>query len=29
MAAEGPAWRAPDLPIRVGISSCLLGQEVR
>jgi uncharacterized protein YbgA (DUF1722 family)/uncharacterized protein YbbK (DUF523 family) len=24
-----PAWRSPDLPIRVGISSCLLGEEVR
>ena len=29
MAASGPAWRSADLPIRVGISSCLLGQEVR
>ena len=29
MAAALPAWRAPDLPIRVGISSCLLGEEVR
>jgi uncharacterized protein YbgA (DUF1722 family)/uncharacterized protein YbbK (DUF523 family) len=29
MAAPLPAWRAPDLPIRVGISSCLLGEEVR
>jgi uncharacterized protein YbgA (DUF1722 family)/uncharacterized protein YbbK (DUF523 family) len=29
MAAAPPAWRSPDLPIRVGISSCLLGQEVR
>ena len=29
MAAALPAWRAPDLPIRVGISSCLLGDEVR
>ena len=28
MAAAPPAWRAPDLPIRVGISSCLLGEEV-
>ncbi len=27
--AAPPAWRAPDLPIRVGISSCLLGEEVR
>jgi uncharacterized protein YbgA (DUF1722 family)/uncharacterized protein YbbK (DUF523 family) len=24
-----PAWRSPDLPIRVGISSCLLGEAVR
>ena len=24
-----PAWRSPDLPIRVGLSSCLLGEEVR
>jgi len=24
-----PAWRSPDLAIRVGISSCLLGEEVR
>lgn len=29
MAAPLPAWRSPDLPIRVGISSCLLGEEVR
>ncbi len=29
MAARPPAWRSPDLPVRVGISSCLLGQEVR
>ncbi len=30
MAAPAPpAWRAPDLPIRLGISSCLLGEEVR
>jgi len=27
--AVTPAWRAPDLPIRVGISSCLMGEEVR
>lgn len=27
--AAPPAWRSPDLPIRVGISSCLLGEEVR
>jgi uncharacterized protein YbgA (DUF1722 family)/uncharacterized protein YbbK (DUF523 family) len=27
--AATPAWRSPDLPIRVGISSCLLGEEVR
>lgn len=24
-----PAWRSPSLPIRIGISSCLLGEEVR
>ncbi len=24
-----PAWRSPSLPIAVGISSCLLGEEVR
>ena len=24
-----PAWRSPDLPVRVGISSCLLGEAVR
>ncbi len=29
MAPALPAWRSPDLPIRVGISSCLLGEEVR
>ncbi|HYB70720.1 MAG TPA: DUF523 and DUF1722 domain-containing protein [Candidatus Bathyarchaeia archaeon] len=29
MAATQPAWRSPDLPIRVGISACLLGEEVR
>jgi uncharacterized protein YbgA (DUF1722 family)/uncharacterized protein YbbK (DUF523 family) len=30
MAASGPpAWRSPDLTIRVGISSCLLGEQVR
>jgi uncharacterized protein YbbK (DUF523 family) len=23
------AWRSPSLPIRIGISSCLLGEEVR
>jgi uncharacterized protein YbbK (DUF523 family) len=27
--AAPPTWRAPDLPIRIGISSCLLGEEVR
>jgi len=27
--AATPAWRSPDLPIRVGISSCLLGENVR
>ena len=27
--AATPPWRSPDLPIRVGISSCLLGEEVR
>ncbi|MEX2221110.1 MAG: hypothetical protein WEG40_04855 [Candidatus Rokuibacteriota bacterium] len=29
MPAPAPAWRSPDLAIRVGISSCLLGEEVR
>ncbi|HSL47834.1 MAG TPA: DUF523 and DUF1722 domain-containing protein [Candidatus Deferrimicrobiaceae bacterium] len=29
MPAPAPAWRSPDLPIRVGLSSCLLGEEVR
>src|SRR5262245_12856687 len=30
MAPSGlPAWRSTELPIRVGISACLLGQEVR
>jgi uncharacterized protein YbgA (DUF1722 family)/uncharacterized protein YbbK (DUF523 family) len=29
MAPALPAWRSPDLPVRVGISSCLLGEEVR
>jgi uncharacterized protein YbgA (DUF1722 family)/uncharacterized protein YbbK (DUF523 family) len=29
MAATPPAWRSPDLTVRVGISSCLLGEEVR
>jgi uncharacterized protein YbgA (DUF1722 family)/uncharacterized protein YbbK (DUF523 family) len=29
MASALSAWRSPDLPIRVGISSCLLGEEVR
>ena len=29
MAAAVPAWRSPDLPIRIGISSCLLGEAVR
>ncbi|HEY7040874.1 MAG TPA: DUF523 and DUF1722 domain-containing protein [Methylomirabilota bacterium] len=29
MAAAVPAWRSPDLPIRVGVSACLLGEEVR
>lgn len=29
MAAAVPAWRSPDLSVRVGISSCLLGEEVR
>jgi uncharacterized protein YbgA (DUF1722 family)/uncharacterized protein YbbK (DUF523 family) len=24
-----PAWRSPDLPIRIGVSACLLGEEVR
>ena len=27
--AAVPAWRSPDLPIRIGISACLLGEEVR
>ena len=27
--AAPPAGRSPDIPIRVGISSCLLGEEVR
>ena len=27
--AEQPAWRATSLPIRIGISSCLLGEAVR
>jgi uncharacterized protein YbgA (DUF1722 family)/uncharacterized protein YbbK (DUF523 family) len=29
VAAAVPAWRSPELPIRIGISACLLGQEVR
>jgi uncharacterized protein YbgA (DUF1722 family)/uncharacterized protein YbbK (DUF523 family) len=29
MTAAPPAWRSPDLPVRIGISSCLLGEEVR
>jgi len=29
MAAPAAAWRSPDLPIRVGISACLLGEAVR
>jgi uncharacterized protein YbgA (DUF1722 family)/uncharacterized protein YbbK (DUF523 family) len=29
MATAVPAWRSPDLPIRIGVSSCLLGEEVR
>jgi uncharacterized protein YbgA (DUF1722 family)/uncharacterized protein YbbK (DUF523 family) len=29
MAAAPPAWRSPDLPIRIGVSACLLGEEVR
>ncbi|HEV3350249.1 MAG TPA: DUF523 domain-containing protein, partial [Methylomirabilota bacterium] len=29
MAAAPPLWRSPDLPIRVDISSCPLGEEVR
>jgi uncharacterized protein YbgA (DUF1722 family)/uncharacterized protein YbbK (DUF523 family) len=29
MAAVLPIWRSPDLPIRIGISACLLGEEVR
>ena len=27
--AAAPAWRSPDRPIRIGVSSCLLGEEVR
>ncbi len=29
MAAAPPAWRSPSLPIKIGVSSCLLGEEVR
>ena len=29
MTAAPPAWRSPELPVRIGISSCLLGEEVR
>jgi uncharacterized protein YbgA (DUF1722 family)/uncharacterized protein YbbK (DUF523 family) len=29
VAAAVPAWRSPDLTIRIGISACLLGEEVR
>ncbi len=29
MAAAPPAWRSPSLPITIGVSSCLLGEEVR
>jgi uncharacterized protein YbgA (DUF1722 family)/uncharacterized protein YbbK (DUF523 family) len=29
MTPVSATWRSPDLPIRVGISSCLLGEEVR
>lgn len=29
MAVPVPAWRSPDLTIRIGISSCLLGEAVR
>jgi uncharacterized protein YbbK (DUF523 family)/uncharacterized protein YbgA (DUF1722 family) len=29
MAAAPPAWRSSDRPVRIGISSCLLGEEVR
>jgi uncharacterized protein YbgA (DUF1722 family)/uncharacterized protein YbbK (DUF523 family) len=28
-ARATPAWRSPSLPIAVGVSSCLLGEEVR
>jgi uncharacterized protein YbgA (DUF1722 family)/uncharacterized protein YbbK (DUF523 family) len=28
-AAAGPRWRAPPGPLRVGVSRCLLGEEVR
>ncbi len=29
MPGAVPAWRSPDLPIRIGVSACLLGDEVR
>ena len=29
MARAVPAWRSPALPIRIGVSSCLLGEAVR
>lgn len=29
MAAARPAWRSPLPPIKIGVSSCLLGEEVR
>jgi uncharacterized protein YbbK (DUF523 family)/uncharacterized protein YbgA (DUF1722 family) len=29
MPASLPAWRSPDLAVRVGVSACLLGAEVR
>ncbi|HET8578020.1 MAG TPA: DUF523 and DUF1722 domain-containing protein [Methylomirabilota bacterium] len=29
MAAAPPAWRSPSPPITIGISACLLGEEVR
>lgn len=29
MPGAAPAWRSPDLPIRIGVSACLLGEEVR
>ena len=28
MAAALPVWRSPSLPIKIGVSSCLLGEEM-